>query len=158
MKNKMTDRYLYGGYNMLQKQKETIVALLKSDESSKHYKRNYCFSYKDYLDAKDKFTEFSCENLDGKQEYIAIIENLLHADETAKIFVPIYGLDEDNGNEFIYADTLIIYSTLLLLEIKRIFKELEDIFPSDLGELQRVSKILLSSRSQNVQTIVTRNE
>ncbi|MEW4413740.1 hypothetical protein [Clostridium sp. AN503] len=119
---------------MLQKQKETILALLKSDKANKNYERNYMFSYKDYLDPTDKFTDFSCESLDGKLEYITLIENLLNADETAKIFVQVYGLDKDNSDEFIYADTLIIFSTLPLLEIRRIFNEPKDIFPSDIGE------------------------
>ena len=125
---------------MLQKQKETILALLKSDEANKNYKRNYWFSYQDYLDPTDNFTDFSCENLDGKQEYITLIENLLNADETAKIFVQVYGLDEDNNDEFISADTLIVFSTLPLHEIKRIFNEPEDIFPSDIGELTDFSQ------------------
>ena len=51
---------------MLQKHKETILALLKSDKANKNYERNYMFSYKDYLDPTDKFTDFSCESLDGK--------------------------------------------------------------------------------------------
>lgn len=125
---------------MLQKQKETILALLKSDEANKNYKRNYWFSYQDYLDPTDNFTDFSCENLDGKQEYITLIENLLNADETAKIFVQVYGLDEDNNDEFISADTLIVFSTLPLHEVKRIFNEPEDIFPSDIGELTDFSQ------------------
>ena len=125
---------------MLQKQKETILALLKSDEANKNYKRNYWFSYQDYLDPTDNFTDFSCENLDGKQEYITLIENLLNANETAKIFVQVYGLDEDNSGEFISADTLIVFSTLPLHEIKRIFNEPEDIFPSDIGELTDFSQ------------------
>lgn len=125
---------------MLQKQKETILALLKSDEANKNYKRNYWFSYQDYLDPTDNFTDFSCENLDGKQAYIALIENLLNADETAKIFVQVYGLDWDNNDEFISADTLIVFSTLPLHEIKRIFNEPEDIFPSDIGELTDFSQ------------------
>lgn len=125
---------------MLQKQKETILALLKSDEANKNYKRNYWFSYQDYLDPTDNFTDFSCENLDGKQAYIALIENLLNADEAAKIFVQVYGLDWDNNDEFISADTLIVFSTLPLHEIKRIFNEPEDIFPSDIGELTDFSQ------------------
>lgn len=97
---------------MLQKQKETILALLKADEENKSYQRNYLFSYQDYLDPADQFTDFSCENLDGKEGYITVIENLLHADETAKAFVQVYGFDRDNEDEFIYADTLIIFSIL----------------------------------------------
>ena len=40
---------------MLQKQKETILALLKSDEANKNYKCNYWFSYQDYLDPDRQF-------------------------------------------------------------------------------------------------------
>lgn len=125
---------------MFQKQKDTILALLKSDESNKSYKRNYWFSYKDFLDPKDNFTEFSCEKLDGKREYVTLIENLLHADEKAKIFVEVYGYDKENDKEFIYADTLIIFSTLPLLEIERIFNEPNDIFPSDIGKVTDYSQ------------------
>lgn len=127
---------------MFQKQKETILALLKSDEANKNFKRNYWFSYQDYLDPTDKFTDFSCENLDGKQDYINFIENLLHADKTAKIFVQVYGLDEANSDSdwFVFADTLIIFSALTILEIKEFFNEQKDIFPSDIGELTDFSQ------------------
>lgn len=52
----------------------------------------------------------------------------------------VYGFEEDNKEQFIYADTLIIFSKLSLLEIKQIFNEPEDIFPSDIGELQDFSQ------------------
>lgn len=120
---------------MFQKQKERILALLKSNEINKNYQTRYWFSYKDFLDPADNFTAFSCENLEGKQGYISLIENLLIADETAKIFVEVYGFEEINNEPFIYADTLIIFSKLSLLEIKQIFNEPKDIFPSDIGEV-----------------------
>ena len=47
----------------------------------------------------------------------------------------VYGYEEDNSEPFIDADTLIIFSKLSLAEIKRIFNETKDIFPSDIGEL-----------------------
>ncbi len=119
---------------MLDKQKETILSLLKSDEENRSYENKYWFPYKDFLDPADAFTDFACENLDGKQGYIALIENLLHADETAKVFVEVYGYEEDNNEQFIYAETLIIYSKLSLPEIEQIFNEPEDIFPSEIGE------------------------
>lgn len=128
---------------MLQKQKETILTLLKSDEENRSYQRNYLFSYQDYLDPTDQFTDFSCENLDGKEAYITVIEKLLHADEAAKVFVQAYGFDRDNEDEFIYADTLIIFSTLPLLEIERIFHGPNDIFPSDIENLPIFRKALL---------------
>lgn len=40
----------------------------------------------------------------------------------------------EDKNRVITADTLIIFSKLSLAEIKRIFNEPEDIFPSDIGE------------------------
>ena len=115
-------------------QKNTILTLLKVDKTNRNYTNNYWFSYKDFLDPTDDFTDFSCERLDGKQGYITLIENLLNIDETAKIFVQVYGLEEDNNKQCICADTLIIFSKLSLYEIKQIFNEPQDIFPDDIGE------------------------
>lgn len=115
-------------------QKGTILSLLKVDKTNRNYINNYWFSYKDFLDPTDDFTDFSCERLDGKQGYIDLIENLRSVDETAEIFVQVYGLEEDNGEQCICADTLIIFSKLSLYEIKHIFNESQDIFPSDIGE------------------------
>ena len=103
-------------------------------------KGKYWFSYEDFLDPTDSFTTFSCENLDGKQGYIDLIKNLLNADETAKIYVEVYGFEEDDNEQFIYADTLIIFSKLSFLEIKQIFNEPKDIFPSDIGEVTDFSR------------------
>lgn len=122
------------------RQKETILALLKSNKINKNYEKRYWFTYKDFLDTTDNFTSFSCEDLDGKQEYITVIENLLNADETAKVFVEVYGFEEVNNEQFIYADTLIIFSKLSLQEIKQIFNKPKDIFPSDIGEMTDFSQ------------------
>lgn len=119
---------------MLPKQKETILARLKSDENNKNYQNRYWFPYKDFLDPVDDFTTFSCENLDGKEGYLALIENLYRKDEIAKVFVEVYGYEENHDEQLIYADTLIIFSRLSLPEIGQIFNEPEDIFPSDIGE------------------------
>ena len=115
-------------------QKSTILTLLKEDKTSRNYINRYWFSYKDFLDPADNFTSFSCEDLDGKQGFIAVIENLLNIDKTAKIFVEVYGFEEYNNEQFIHAETLIIFSKLSLPEIRKIFNEPEDIFPSDIGE------------------------
>lgn len=125
---------------MLDRQKKKILALLKRDEANGNYENNYWFSYKDFLDPIDEFTAFSCENFDGKQRYLAIIENLLHKDESAKIFVQVYGYEEDSKESFIYADILIIFSRLPLIEIKQIFYETEELFPSSIGEAADFSK------------------
>lgn len=115
-------------------QKEKILNLLEVDRINGSYINNYWFLYNDFLDPTDNFTDFSCERLDGKREYISLIENLLSKDETAKIFVEVYGF-EDVHERFIYADTLIIFSKLPLIEIEEIFNEPKDIFPSDIGEM-----------------------
>lgn len=115
-------------------QKGTILTLLKADKMNRNYTNRYWFSYKDFLDPTDDFTDFSCERLDGKQEYITLIENLLSIDGTAKIFVQVYGLEEDNNERCICADTLIIFSKLSFRDIKQFFNEPQDIFPSDIGE------------------------
>ena len=108
---------------MFQEQKETILALLKEDEIHRTFTNKYLFDYKDFLNPLDGFTAFSCENFEGKENYVALIEALLNADETAKIFVEVYGYEEDNDEQFIYADTLIVFSKLSLGEIKRLFNE-----------------------------------
>ena len=125
---------------MLQRQKETVLALLKSDEVKKTFGNKYWLAYKDFLNPLDDFTAFSCENGEGKQDYIDLIENLLSIDETAEIFVEVYGYEEDNNEQFIYADTLIIFSKLSLFEIKQIFNEPQDIFPSDIREITDFSQ------------------
>lgn len=117
---------------MLQKQKEIILELLKS---AKVGRNKYWCPYKDFLDPRDSFTDFSCENLEGKKGYIDLIENLLMADGAAKVFVEVYGFEEDGNEQFIYADTLIIFSRLSLVEVKQIFNGANDIFPSDIGEV-----------------------
>ena len=113
-------------------QKETILTLLKTDKTNSDYTNNYWFTYKDYLDTTDDFTDFCCECLEGKHEYIVLIENLINKDKTAKIFVQVYGLEDKD--QVVTADTLIIFSKLSLAEINQIFNEPKDIFPSDIGE------------------------
>lgn len=115
-------------------QKGTILSLLRDAVRNRNYTNKYWFSYKDYLDPTDAFTDFVCEYLEGKQGYIALIEKLLRKDKTAKIFVEVYGLEENHDEQCITAETLIIFSKVSLDEIKQIFNEPEDIFPSDIGE------------------------
>ena len=114
-------------------QKGTILTLLKVDEITGNYTNNYWFTYKDFLDPTDDFTAFECELLEGKERYTALIENLLSIDKCAKVFVQVYGMENDS-EPFVYADTLMIFSKLPLDGIKQIFNEPEDIFPSDIGE------------------------
>ena len=97
------------GNYMYQKQKETILALLESQKANKNYENNYWFSYKDFLDPEDDFTDFSCENLDGKREYTTLIENLLHVDENAKIYVEYTDLRRIITNRKIYFPAILEY-------------------------------------------------
>lgn len=55
-------------------------------------------------------------------------------DGTAKVFVEVYGLEENGNEQFVYADTLVIFSRLSLEKVKQVFNEPEDIFPNDIGE------------------------
>ncbi len=123
-------------------QRGTILVLLKTDEINKSYQTRYWFSYKDYLDPEDSFTDFAYANVDGKQEYINLIESLFHLDAAARVYVEVYGLEEIDGDPLIYAETLIIMSRLPLDDIKRVFNAPDDIFPSDIGEETNLSQPL----------------
>lgn len=116
-------------------QKESILTVLKNAKISKNFVNCYWFQYKDFLDPTDDFTAFSCEELDGKQGYIEMIENLIDIDKTAQIFVEVYGFEENGNVQCVYADTLIIFSKLHIERVKQIFNEPKDIFPSDIGEI-----------------------
>ena len=125
---------------MLYKQKETLLSLLKLNEASKSYERRCWIAYKDFLDPADGFTDFSCERLDGKQGYLDLIDSLLRLDSFARIFVEVYGIENDDDTQYVYADTLIIFSELSLSEVKQVFNEPNDIFPSDIGEVSDCSR------------------
>ncbi|MCI8401352.1 MAG: hypothetical protein HFI38_04540 [Lachnospiraceae bacterium] len=128
----MRNHYFKGEININNQQKDTILTLLKKDKMSGNYTNNYWFSYKDYLNQTDDFTDFCCERLEGKYEYVVLIENLISRDKAAKVFVQVYGLED--GDRVITADTLVIFSKSSLVDIKRIFNESKDIFPSDIGK------------------------
>ena len=124
---------------MHQQQKETIIPLLKTAEATRSYQTKYWFTYQDYLDPDDDFTDFVCERLEGKQPYLDLIQQVLAADQTAKIFVQVYGYEEYEHaaytNTFVLsAETLLVLSRLSLSEIEHIFHAPEDIFPSDIGK------------------------
>ena len=55
----------------------------------------------------------------GKQGYVDLIDNLLRLDSFARIFVEVYGIEnDDDDTQYVYADTLIIFSERSLSEIK----------------------------------------
>ncbi len=116
-------------------QKETILKLLKSAYKNKNFSKSYLFSYKDYFNIKDGFTNFADERGIGKQEYLDLIENLLAEDKSAKVFVEVDEFEEYSDDRWIYADTLIVFSSLELSEIKNIFNRSEEYCPRDIGKL-----------------------
>ena len=116
-------------------QKETALSLLRFAENNRAYGNNYMIPYKDFLDPTDDFTDLNCERLEGKQDYIDLLDQLFQADESAYIYVCLYGFEEDHDDIAIYSDTLIVFSRLPLAEVQQIFNSAEDIFPSDVGEI-----------------------
>lgn len=115
-------------------QRGTVLTLLKTDKLNQSYHTRYWFSYQDYLDPEDPSTDFADANIDGRQEYIDLIESLFRFDDTARVYVEVYGFEETDSEPIIYAETLIIMSRLPLDDIKQIFNKPDDIFPSDIGE------------------------
>jgi len=120
---------------MFQKQKETILPLLKSAQETRNYANYYLIPCKDFLDPTDEFTDFHCERREGKQDYTALLDQLFLADESASVYVQVYGFEEYPNDTWIFADTLIIFSKLSLFKVQQIFNSAKDIFPDDIGEV-----------------------
>lgn len=91
---------------MHQKQKETILSLVKADYVNKNFLNNYLVLYTEFLDIEEPFTDFNCERGEGKAKYVSLIEQLICKDENAKVFVEVYGFEEESEDAWIYADTL----------------------------------------------------
>lgn len=125
---------------MLQKQKESILSLVKAKDISKDFSQQYLLPYIDFFDLGDNFTDFQCERDEGKALYVSFIESLTCTDKYAQIFVEIYGVEEDGDDFWIYADTLIIFSELSFSEIKQIFSKSKDVFPSEIGEIKEINE------------------
>lgn len=63
-----------GNFYINNLQKGTILILLEADKVNNNYINNYWFSYKDYLYLAYGFTDFCCECLEGKYEYIVLVK------------------------------------------------------------------------------------
>lgn len=124
-----------GETKMFQKQKETILSLVKAMYTNKNFTTNYLLPYIDFFDSTDDFTEFHCERLEGKKSYYSLIEQLLKEDENAQVFAEVYGLEEDENNVWIYGETLIIFSKLSLIKVEEIFNQSDEFFPDEIGEV-----------------------
>lgn len=120
---------------MFQKQKEIILLLEKAKFDSKDFGINYLLPHKDFFDCADDFTDFNCERLDGKENYLSLINQIVDADEIAKVFVSVYGFEEDENDTWIDADTLIIFSGLPFSYIQQIFNKSSEISPSDIDNI-----------------------
>ncbi len=124
---------------MTEKQRKAVTQLLKANKSNKNYDNIYLISHNEFLDPKDKFADFCCEHLEGKNKFAPLIKKLLSIDKSAKFFVKLYGLEESDDEPLIYSDTVIIFSELPLNEIEKIFNAPKDIFPSDIGIIDAIS-------------------
>ncbi len=132
--------------DMYQKQKEKAMELLKNNEKNRDYTNRYWIPYADYLDPADCFSTFSCDYLDGKQGYLDLIDNLLRADQTAKVFVELYGCDSFDGKPCINAETLILFSRLPLSDIEHIFQMISGKNPISHSQLLLLTGMAARSR------------
>lgn len=121
---------------MTKKQKEIILPLLRKQDEERNYLERYLVEYKEFLNVADMFTDFCCERAEGKEQYSAMIEEIIKRDNAAKIFVEVYGFEEeaDGTDIFIYSETLIIFTVLPDEQIQEVIDMSGDIFPSDFGE------------------------
>ena len=120
---------------MQQKQKEAIASLLEKQAEDRDFKTSYLIEYREYLDSTDAFTEFNCERAEGKEQYAVMIEQVRDRDRGAKVFVAVYGLEGQDEDRYIYADTLIILSNLSEEMVQEVIDQSGDIFPSEFSEL-----------------------
>lgn len=126
---------------MHQQQKEKLLQLMKAARENRDYGKYYLTEYEEYLNSNESFTDFNCERGEGKLPYKSLIEKIINADEHAKIYVELYGFEEQPDDTFIYADTLIIFSRLPYEDINRLLNEPSDIFPSETGELENMTEV-----------------
>lgn len=122
-----------------EKQKEQILQLL----SQENYNLHYLFPYEYFLDAEDNFTEFNCERQEGKEEFLPAVERLKELDHGCQVFADVWGIlskEPDGGCEtpeepWIYSESLIIFSSLSLEQVKDCFTVLRRNYwePSEIG-------------------------
>ncbi len=115
---------------MTDAQKKKITELLLARESNKEYDKNYWIPYEDYFDIQDNNIDFACETLGGIQVYKDVIEEFVEADDKAKVYVDVYGIEDG----IIYSETLVVYSELSLDEVTKLFNKTPSVAPSDIGE------------------------
>ncbi len=125
---------------MLQKQKEVVLTLVKTAYENRKFTHHYLIPYEDFFDIEDDFTDFQCERKEGKIQYISLIKQLMDKDENAQIFVDVYGFEEFGSDTWIYADTLIVFSELSLFQMKHLLYMRDDVFPSDVGEIEDITE------------------
>ncbi len=125
---------------MLKEQKDWIFKIVKNDYEKREFKNNYLLSYKEFLDIDELFTDFNCERSLGKQQYITLIEKIIVKDKAAKVYVEICGMEEEDDDVWIYADTIIIFTTLLIQDIQELLNDSSDLSPSDIGEIEEITK------------------
>lgn len=122
--------------SLLKPQKERILSLVKAAEKNKDFSNHYLLPYQEFFDTRHDFTEFNCERMEGKANYLTLIDELTSIDQDTKVFVEVSGFEEDGDDIWICADTLIISSKLYLSDIRQIFENPIDIDPSEIGSME----------------------
>lgn len=138
--NELRDNYKVCGDNMLKEQKDWILEIVKKDYDKRDFNHSYLLSYKEFLDVDEMFTDFNCERSLGKQQYITLIEKITIKDKAAKVYVEIYGVEEEQDDVWVYADTIIIFTALSFQDIQELLNGSSDLFPSDIGEIEDITK------------------
>lgn len=109
----------------------TIDFLEKGD-----YQTSICFLCQEYLDEDESFTDFNGD----KEIYWKACELIFQSDKESKIYIPVYGMDYDDKNPYIYAEEFWIETILSADFIKSIFEKMNITYggyfsPSDIGVL-----------------------
>lgn len=123
-------------------QKEQILQVLSQKNDNLHY----LFPCQYFLDTEDDFTEFNCERQEGKAEFLPAIWCLEELDQGCQVFADVWGIlpksskEPDHGHQipeepWIYSESLIIFSSLSLEQVKDCFAVLmgDYWYPSEIG-------------------------
>lgn len=127
---------------MNEKQKEQILQVLSQENHNLHY----LIPYEYFLDAKDNFTEFNCQRQEGKEEFLPAVWRLKELDHGCQVFADVWGIlpkslkESDHGcpiseEQWIYSESLIIFSSLSLEQVEDCFAVLMENYwyPSEIG-------------------------
>ena len=135
----------------MQKQQKRPLSPSKTAEATRSYQTSTGSLIRIISTPMTTSRTLYARRLEGKQPYLDLIQQVLAADQTAKILCRFTAMRNMNMRliqiHFVLsAETLLVLSRLSLSEIEHIFHAPEDIFPSDIGKnaLTLHSRLLLS--------------